>query len=107
MQAGRGRDDVGVGVAARQHLGQAAVGARAGGQGGRRHRLLVDVAYADQFTAVGVGGDGLEVVGGDTPAADQGEADFAVKYGGWEVAHGGSLAWVQVGRSVFYGRVML
>ena len=91
MQAGGRADDKGVGVAARQHLGQVAVRPGAGRQRGGGQGLGVEVAHADQFAAVGMLGDGIEVISGDAPAANQRKADPAIKYGGWKIAHGESF----------------
>ena len=46
----------------------------------------VSVADRHQFQVVRMDGDGAEVVGGDAPAADEGQADFAVGDG---LGHGG------------------
>jgi hypothetical protein len=32
-------------------------------------------------------GDGVEVIGGDTPASYQRKADPAIEYGRWKIAH--------------------
>ncbi len=51
--------------------------------------LRVGVADGDQFDVRRVLGDGAKVVGGDAPAADEGQADFAVGDGGHSgLSHG-------------------
>ena len=52
--------------------------------------LWVGVADGDQLDVLRVLGDGAKVVGGDAPATDKGQADFAVGDG---LGHAVRLGW--------------
>ena len=82
VQAAGGAEGDQIGLDGGEQLRQVAVTGDAMGVGMMLEHAGVGVADRDQLQIIRVLGDGAEVVGGDAPAADEGQADFAVRDGG-------------------------